>query len=272
MEGNKDVKTKICTKCKIEKPLEEFHKDKNTKDGKSYKCKKCGHEYYKASIKNIIPPLGMSQNCTKCMIEKPLSEFYKNNRSKNGVRTICADCSNSSIKEKNNTPPLEGTIICKSCKLEKPVSEYSNCKKLNNGKIGICKSCERTRRDTTAKKDISVYFRRNLWGQGRKKKKLRKEDKDSVTQFVSSLYKESDKCSLTGLPMIIGKTKHRQSPYTPSIDRIDSKNGYTIDNVRLVRFSMNMALGEWGEEIYKENAIAYLEHHGYRITKEEELD
>ena len=45
------MKTKICNKCKIEKPISEFHKRKDTKDGLGYKCKGCtiiyGKKYYK---------------------------------------------------------------------------------------------------------------------------------------------------------------------------------------------------------------------------------
>ena len=33
--------TKICTKCKVEKPVVEFHKNKSFKDGLQYKCKAC---------------------------------------------------------------------------------------------------------------------------------------------------------------------------------------------------------------------------------------
>ncbi len=33
--------TKICTKCNLEKPLDEFNNRKNTKDGKRSDCKKC---------------------------------------------------------------------------------------------------------------------------------------------------------------------------------------------------------------------------------------
>lgn len=37
--------TKICTKCGIEKSLEDFHKDKNTKDGRRSWCKDCSNQY-----------------------------------------------------------------------------------------------------------------------------------------------------------------------------------------------------------------------------------
>ena len=32
---------KICSKCKVDKKYEEYHKDKTTKDGLSYSCKEC---------------------------------------------------------------------------------------------------------------------------------------------------------------------------------------------------------------------------------------
>ncbi|MCK4666899.1 hypothetical protein KAU33_09130 [Candidatus Dependentiae bacterium] len=35
------IKNKTCTKCNISKPLDEFHNDKNRKDGKFPQCKKC---------------------------------------------------------------------------------------------------------------------------------------------------------------------------------------------------------------------------------------
>lgn len=36
---------KICSKCKIEKKLEEFYKSKASKDGLTYKCKECNNKY-----------------------------------------------------------------------------------------------------------------------------------------------------------------------------------------------------------------------------------
>lgn len=39
--------TKICSTCKIEKPLEEYHNDqRNDMDGKHYRCKECYHHYH----------------------------------------------------------------------------------------------------------------------------------------------------------------------------------------------------------------------------------
>jgi 5-methylcytosine-specific restriction endonuclease McrA len=39
------MKTKICHKCRAEKPLEDFYKDKSSKDGRFHDCKQCWHEH-----------------------------------------------------------------------------------------------------------------------------------------------------------------------------------------------------------------------------------
>jgi hypothetical protein len=41
------MKTKICLKCNIIKPLSEFGKDKRTKSGLASKCKNCKSKYFK---------------------------------------------------------------------------------------------------------------------------------------------------------------------------------------------------------------------------------
>ena len=41
--GFLDMETKICTKCKNEKTLDDFYKDINKKDGHSCACKECGN-------------------------------------------------------------------------------------------------------------------------------------------------------------------------------------------------------------------------------------
>jgi hypothetical protein len=65
-------------------------------------------------------------------------------------------------------------------------------------------------------------------------------------------------CALTGIPMEEPK-RGRNNPFVLSLDRIDSRGGYTQDNVRLVIFAMNAALGPWGEDVFYRIAAAYLE-------------
>lgn len=48
------MKNKICTNCKISKPLNEFHKRKNSKDGYDHHCKICGNSRHRDKYKNDL--------------------------------------------------------------------------------------------------------------------------------------------------------------------------------------------------------------------------
>ena len=65
-------------------------------------------------------------------------------------------------------------------------------------------------------------------------------------------------CECTGLRFIESERVGRCGPFTPSIDRIDSSRGYTPDNCRIIVWGLNMALSEWGDEIYLQIAEAYI--------------
>lgn len=81
---------------------------------------------------------------------------------------------------------------------------------------------------------------------------------------VLRLFNEQDGCcALTGMKFSLEKSdgKSRCNPYVPSIDRIDSKLGYTKDNVRLVCWAINIALADWGESVVWNLAIGYVTVH-----------
>lgn len=82
------------------------------------------------------------------------------------------------------------------------------------------------------------------------------------TQWIEELWtKQNGKCALTQIEFLIPqeRTGGKASPFAPSIDRIDCSKGYTKDNVRLVCVAVNYALNEFGEEIFKQICISYLE-------------
>ncbi len=49
---NEVLLVKYCTTCNIEQPIDNFHKNKNKKDGHSYKCKSCTKLYHKRHYEN----------------------------------------------------------------------------------------------------------------------------------------------------------------------------------------------------------------------------
>ena len=66
--------------------------------------------------------------------------------------------------------------------------------------------------------------------------------------FVGELQRRIDNgvCELTGVKIDLSPGRKWNSP---SIDRIDPKGGYLPGNVRMVCQAMNLAMGDWGEDI-----------------------
>lgn len=76
-------------------------------------------------------------------------------------------------------------------------------------------------------------------------------------QFLALCVASKGRCSLTGIPFSLRRSCSRR-PFVPSVDRIDSAKGYVKGNVRLVACCVNIALGEWGEPVFRAMAEGYL--------------
>lgn len=87
--------------------------------------------------------------------------------------------------------------------------------------------------------------------------------KDDVEQL---LHDQDYRCALTGLRFEMandyGGRKLFRMPLRPSLDRIEPKVGYVPGNVRLICTAMNVALNEWGEDVFTVLARAYIENKG----------
>lgn len=51
--------------------------------------------------------------------------------------------------------------------------------------------------------------------------------------------KQNKRCALTGIPIYFAPTRKKYTLQTASLDRIDSKKGYTIDNIQWVHKTIN---------------------------------
>ncbi len=97
---------KACSKCKKEKPIDEFHKNIRGKYKRSSYCKVCGNidavkrwKERKKVKKEAVEKKGEQprsdddkQICKICGKEKSLSEFYRDTRLRNGRTTQCKVC------------------------------------------------------------------------------------------------------------------------------------------------------------------------------------
>src|ERR1022692_4548648 len=82
------METKICGKCKVEKLVSEFFRDRTRKDGLKPRCKECAD-----LVKEKLPiPRDGFKYCIKCKIEVPLLNFYKNRKRKDGHDGTCINC------------------------------------------------------------------------------------------------------------------------------------------------------------------------------------
>ena len=81
---------KICKKCKKEKEIINFHKNKRTKDGLNDYCKPCKSEYLK---RNKYPRSTVGKICTKCKEMKPASDYTTSRTRTDGLQNKCKTCS-----------------------------------------------------------------------------------------------------------------------------------------------------------------------------------
>jgi hypothetical protein len=81
-----------------------------------------------------------------------------------------------------------------------------------------------------------------------KKKGLAYDLDDHLPELLERMNKK--RCEMTGVPLVSyegGERGHN----TMTLDRIDVEKGYTYDNVRVICWAMNCALGTWGEEVLR---------------------
>jgi hypothetical protein len=69
--------------------------------------------------------------------------------------------------------------------------------------------------------------------------------------MISMLVRAGGRCEVSGLPFTIDRfSAAMRRPFVPSLDRIDSSLGYTAENCRLVLFAINVALSDWGADVF----------------------
>lgn len=185
----------------------------------------------------------MQKICTRCEKEKELSEFHKLKQGKYGVCSYCKDCKNELHTQHrlNNLEKYAG--YSKRRRLEKKEKSNNYDREYRNRYL-------RTIRGYTFKIFSSA--------KGRAKKKGLDFDLTSewVLEKVTPMI-----CEATGLKLEIGISKDcRCLPLQPTLDRIDSFKGYTMDNVRVVCWWWNVMKQDWTDETIEDLITKYLEH------------
>jgi 5-methylcytosine-specific restriction endonuclease McrA len=113
----KSPATKTCSKCKTEKPIDEFNKDSSNDDGFKNYCKSCNskimaiyhsehHDEESSKRAALRPPKSIQdptkKTCTKCKIEQPIENFPTRKNRGNKPISICKTCTSKYCKNYRN--------------------------------------------------------------------------------------------------------------------------------------------------------------------------
>lgn len=173
---------------------------------------------------------------------------------------------------------LAENLVCSECSTSKPFSQFYKSKDCLSGFRQPCKTCwrarEKARKDAIPKEQRAANFAH--WRRTNRARALvalaksRAEKKGldfSLDQHVREIQGVIDAgvCELTGIPFNLDGGKTWDSP---SIDRIDSSKGYTLSNVRVVLYCVNVMANLWGENKIVEISDAIM---AIRRSKSESL-
>ena len=139
------------------------------------------------------------------------------------------------------------TKICSKCKIEKNIQEFWKMKRPNN-KIGLayrCKTCIREYNKTyhqsssykQIKKRSDKKYRQDIARQLHKSARQRAKKKNRVFDLLIEDIKIPEYCPILGLKLEISNDRFSANSY--SLDRIDSKKGYTKDNIHVISYRAN---------------------------------
>lgn len=103
---------------------------------------------------------------------------------------------------------------------------------------------------------------RSLYLATRKNAKARGINFDlTETEVLELVVGSKGRCSVTGIALSndrgeLAPGRRMRRPWAPSIDRVDSTQGYAYGNCRIVCCAANYAMSQWGEDVLVEMAKA----------------
>ena len=142
-------------------------------------------------------------------------------------------------------------------KIEKKLRQKKADKKYKNSKKGVLKIKQYLKENREKLRKYKENYRRGLAGRATylltvtKKRalklfhraKFRNKDNFEITREWVLKKLKKGKCEITGIYFSYDKPKshYNANPFSPSLDRLDCKKGYTFENTRVVIWSYNAA-------------------------------
>lgn len=195
------------------------------------------------------------KTCPICGIQKNSTDFYK---SKGKLSNYCKPCSNERGKKYRelNRDKIRKLNLSRYHELsDQP--EYNRERYLRQRESAL----ER-RRQTRGSVSGRSY---ELWDSAKRRSKSKGLEFSLSRKDIEDMFsRQGNKCSLTGIEFdfTMPDESWKNNPYSPSIDRIDSSKGYSLENIRLVLTCVNLALNEWGKNVLDKWVGGYIRLQG----------
>lgn len=155
---------KTCGKCKVEKDVLLFGKDKSRRDGRFSWCKDCVRLHSKTYEFTGDPEVTFKE-CLGCSKRKAYIEFDEAKKNKTGRTSRCRDCKNLENRTKYAlTPEFTGdreetSKTCNTCEATKPLMNFYLDKLSLDGHRTKCIDCYSKEAQERGKKN-GYRFRR----------------------------------------------------------------------------------------------------------------
>jgi hypothetical protein len=113
----------------------------------------------------------------------------------------------------------------------------------------------------TAKADVDSWFHVILKNIKQRCARRKMGHALSADQLLEICKRSRGRCEVTGIRFSFVKVQgSRMRPFAPSIDRREAGGAYSSENSRLVCAAVNVAMFNWGDELFKTIAVGYVSH------------
>ena len=181
----------------------------------------------------------MEKICKICNETKSISDFHKNKNGLLGRYPYCKICRSTQRKTKRYEKKIVGEKRCTTCKISKSYNDFSKDISSRDGCQSNCKTCQNDRMKKYYNSGgIERYFQ-VLFNDLKQHADTRKIDIKISLKYVKDLYtKQKGLCALSGIKMTSLRyqtnIKRNRNLYNISVNRIDSSQPYTENNIQLV--------------------------------------
>lgn len=254
---------KICTKCEEEKPTTEFYKSSGHKDGIQSTCKMCTRDIDKERSSKRQESYRLSHPketvdtthrvCSKCKIDKPIEQFWKDNSNKTyGRMSICIECRKKEhaikqypriVEPRKKYEDKPGFAFCRTCGIEQPLSEFYKDESRKSGYGLQCKTCKAISDKEHYDKNRSEISKRHKEYRENNRDVLSKHNKEYRLEHIEE-YKERDR--------VYAEThKEERANYNKKY-RLDHRDEL-IEYGKMWRSNHKEECSQWSRQYYIDN-------------------